>query len=193
MQRTMTVEDLQQLSHQALVDLFKTLDAPRLEDMNGEYQAALLAQPNWLANTVGHLVLNNPYRHWLTKAFRPVDAHTGRGYNTFQQRGKVVQCYPMLTMIAPSRFDQKPAYQLIYRQFHSSCGSINMVDEIRQVAPDLYLGIGTYGFTDQQRRIAYPFLLKGPIHPYRQDIGRPRAHFKITSREIPNFHTSTDK
>ena len=131
------------------------------------------------------VVLDNPLRHWLCKAFRPVDADSGRGYNTFDERGKVVQRYPMKTLVAPSRFDGKPAYQLIYRHYHSLCGSVHMVDEVRRVAPGLYLGLGTYGPTPALRRIPYPFVLIGPQADYRGDIGRERKHFQPGARELP--------
>jgi hypothetical protein len=91
----------------------------------------------------------------------------------------------MKTLIAPSRFDGRPAYQLVYRHFHSVCGSVRMVDEVRRVEPGVYLGIGTYGFTSAQRRISYPFLLQGPVAAYRGDIGRQRKGFVIGPQEIP--------
>ena len=187
MHNEITEEGLLLLSTQQLLQLFKTLEAPTVKEMQGEYKACLLAQPSWLADVIGKITLNNPFQSWLCKAFRPVDEETGRGYNTFLQRGRIVQQYAMATMIAPSRYDGRPAYQLVYRHFHSTCGSIHMVDEVRRVAPDLYLGIGTYGFTDAQRLIPYPFLLKGPQAPYRDDIGRVRKGFVIGSREIPTL------
>lgn len=181
-------EDLLRFSWDELIQLFATLEAPDITEMHGEYAARLLAQPHWLADIAGRVVLDNPIRGWLCKAFRPVDGSTGRGYNTFQQGARVVQRYPMHTLIAPSRFDGKPAYQLVYRHFHSACGTIHMVDEVRRVAPGIYLGLGTYGFTAAQRRIAYPFLLVGPQGNYRGDIGRERAHFSIGTREIPALY-----
>jgi len=185
MNTEMTEKALRALSTPQLLAQFATLEVPDIGEMQGEYAASLLAQPSSLAHVAGQATLYNPLRRWLCKAFRPVDDKTGRGYNTFVQGGRIVQCYPMLTMIAPSRFDGRPAYQLVYRHFHSTCGSIHMVDEVRRLAPDLYLGIGTYGFTDAQRRIAYPFLLKGPQAPYRGDIGRVRQGFAIGPREFP--------
>lgn len=173
-----------------LLHIFSTLETPAISEMNGEYAACLLAQPNWLAAKIGQVVLDNPFRHWLCKAFRPVDVEHGRGYNTFAQSGKIVQRYPMQTLIAPSRFDGRPAYQLLYRHFHSTCGDINMVDEVRRLAPGLYLGIGTWGFTDAQRHQAYPFLLQGPQAAYRGDIGRARKHFHISKRELPALFKS---
>lgn len=115
-----TREALPGATPQELRRLFAQLEAPAIDEMHGEYQARLLAQGNWLAQAGDRLILRNPLRSWLCKAFRPVDAERGRGYNTFRQVGRVVQAYPMLTLIAPSRFDGRPAYQLVYRQFHSA-------------------------------------------------------------------------
>lgn len=178
--------DLPRLGFKDTLALFAKLDAPALADMNGEYAARLLSQPSWLATVIGQATVNNPLApgRWLCKSFRPVDHQVGRGYNTFQHLGRTVQRFPMQTLIAPSRYDGRPAYQLVYRAYHSMCGEIHMVDEVRRVGPDLFLGIGTWGFSDRQRRVPLPFMLRGPIAPYRGDIGRPRAGFDPRS-EIP--------
>ncbi|MDQ8038019.1 MAG: hypothetical protein REI12_11400, partial [Pedobacter sp.] len=152
MKKIESARDLEQLSTDELLALFATLKVPTLTEMQGEYAARLLAQPSRLAALTGWLAVGNPLRTWLCKAFRPVDGETGRGYNSFLQGSELIQRYPMQTRLAPSRFDGKPAYQLLYRHFHSLCGTVNMVDEVRRVAPGLYLGIGTYGFTAAQRR-----------------------------------------
>lgn len=180
-----TKEALLGATPEQLQRLFAQLEAPTVDEMSGEYRARLLARGNWLATAGNRLILRNPFRSWLCKAFRPVDADTGRGYNTFRQGGRVLQAYPMLTLVAPSRFDGRPAYQLVYRQFHSACAAVHMVDEVRRVAPGLYLGIGTWGFTAAQRRMPWPFLLEGPVGPYRGDIGRERDDFQPGPRELP--------
>lgn len=185
METVWTREDLLRATPAALRDLFAQLPAPLVDEMQGEYAARLLAQGNWLALAGDRLLLRNPWRSWLCKAFRPTGADTGRGYNTFLQGGRVVQAYPMVTRLAPSRFDGRPAYTLVYRHFHSACASVHMVDELRRVAPGLYLGMGTWGFTAAQRRIAWPFLLEGPVAHYRGDIGRERAGFHPGPRELP--------
>ncbi|WP_446223459.1 hypothetical protein ACTWPB_27955 [Nocardia sp. IBHARD005] len=179
------INELRRLSPAQLVALFESLEAPPIEEMNGEYRAQLLTQPHLPATVMGHAAVSNPLNYWLSKAFRPVDAETGRGYNTFRRLGSVVQQYPMTTLIAPSRYDGKPAYTLIYRAFRSLCGEINMVDEIRRLGPGIYLGIGTCGVTDSQRRLPRPFLLQGPTHDYRGDIGKARAGFTPGKKEIP--------
>lgn len=190
MQQELSAAALRQYSTAELLQLFARLEAPAISEMNGEYAASLLAQPSWQATTLGQMALNNPMGSWLCKAFRPLDANSGRGYNSFRQRGKVVQRYPMQTLIAASRFDGRAAYQLVYRHFHSLCGAINMVDEVRRLAPGLYLGIGTWGFTRGQRHIPYPFLLEGPQATYRGDIGRARDNFFISRRELPALFNS---
>lgn len=180
-----TPADVAHLSTPELVELFCTLEAPAIREMHGEYRATLLQQPNLPATAAGQLLLGNPLVSWQCKAFRPVDEDSGRGYNTFSLAGKVIQRYPMQTRLAPSRYDGRPAYYLIYRAYHSACGTINMVDEVRRLETGRYLGIGTWGFTDAQRRIALPFLLEGPAADYRGDMGKPRRGFQPGKREIP--------
>jgi len=179
--------DVGHLAVGELLDLFQTLDAPSIAEMHGEYAARLLRQPGPVAHLVGHGLVSNPIMRWLCKAFRPVDAESGRGYNTFRIAGRVVQRFPMQTRLAPSRYDGKPAYHLIYGAYRSLCGDIHMVDEVRQLARGVYLGMGTWGFTDSQRRIALPFLLEGPVDKYRGDIGELRSGFEVGKREIPRL------
>jgi hypothetical protein len=182
----LTESDLLAMDFKALMALFGKLPAPAIGDMDGEFAARLLAQPSALAHLIGNLTVNNPLMPgcWLCKAFRPVSAERGQGYNAFMHLGRKVQRYPMQTLIAPSRYDRRPAYTLVYASFRSMCGAIHMVDEVRRVAPDLYLGIGTWGFTDGQRRIPLPFVLRGPIAPYIGHIGLPKEGFDV-HQEIP--------
>jgi hypothetical protein len=172
-----TAVSLTKMSHQQLLHLFKTLDAPSINEMHGEYRATLLKQPGFIATLSGYII-NNPILNWQTKSFRPVSEDQGRGYNTFLRKNRIIQKFPMQTVIAHSRYDAKPVYQLIYKSFHSLCADINMVDEVRKINEHLYLGIGTWGFSEKQQHIAYPFMLEGPIHAYRKDIGIMRSPLK---------------
>lgn len=180
----LNVKQLQQLSYAEICKLFRTLSAPKLEQMQGEYRALMLAQPNWLSQKLGDL-LHTDYVNWQSKAFRPVSSTEGRGYNFFMGKRGAEQLYPMKTLIAPSRYDQKPAYTLVYAAFDSLCGRINMVDEIRQINDTLYLGMGTWGFSAKQRRVGYPFLLQDVGAAYRGDIGVAKADFIVSKKHIP--------
>lgn len=183
---TLTADDVRRMTHRGLFALFKTLGSPTLEEMNGEYAARMLEQPSPAATLTGYLSLYYPFFPgiWQCKAFRQVDDARGRGYNTFKHFGRIVQRYPMTTLVAPSRFDGRPAFQLVYRAFKTFFGDVHMVDEVRRIAPGAYLGIGTVGFTRAQRMIPLPFLLEGPDRAYRGDIGTERAGFDVR-KEIP--------
>lgn len=182
----LTESDLRAMRIQDLMALFGKLPAPSLQEMDGEFAARLLAQPNAVAQVIGHLTVNNPLMpgRWLCKAFKPVSADRGQGYNSFAHLGRTVRRYPMQTLIAPSRYDRRPAYTLVYAAFPSMCGAIHMVDEVRRVAPGLYLGIGTWGFSDGQRQVPLPFVLRGPIAPYAGHIGHAKKGFNV-HQEIP--------
>lgn len=182
----LTESDLLAMSFKDLMALFGALPAPAVKDMDGEFAARLLAQPSALAHLIGHLTVNNPLMpgRWLCKAFKPVSSDRGQGYNAFAQFGREVRRYPMQTLIAPSRYDGRPAYTLVYASFRSMCGAIHMVDEVRQVGPALFLGLGTWGFTDGQRRVPLPFVLRGPTASYTGHIGRPKKGFDV-HQEIP--------
>ena len=184
----LTEADLMAMSFKELITLFSGLPAPDLSEMNGEFAARLLSQPSALAQFTGKLTVNNPLMpgYWLCKAFRPVSAQSGRGYNAFTHLGRKVQRFPMQTLMAPSRYDGRAAYTLVYAAFRSMCGTIHMVDEVRRVAPGLYLGIGTWGFTDRQRQVALPFVLSGPVAPYAGDIGTPKQGFDVR-QDIPTL------
>lgn len=183
-----TESDLLAMGFKDLMALFDKLPAPTIQEMDGEFAARLLAQPNAVAQVIGNLTVNNPLMpgRWLCKAFKPVSAVGGQGYNSFAHLGRTVQRYPMQTLIAPSRYDGRPAYTLVYAAFQSMCGAIHMVDEVRRVAPGLYLGIGTWGFTDGQRQVPLPFVLRGPVAPYAGHIGRAKQGFNA-QQEIPAF------
>jgi len=174
------------LSAAELLTLFQTLEAPNIEEMHGDFAAETLRQPNLLATLSGRYGLNGPLYpgKWLSKAFRPVSDRRGCGYNSFRHFGRVVQRFPMATLIAPSRYDRRPAFQLVYRAYGSLFGALHMVDEVRRLEAGQYLGIGTFGFTDAQRRMPYPFLLTGPVGSYLGDVGKERAGFKVEG-ELP--------
>lgn len=183
---SLTESELLGMSCRDLMALFARLPAPGIDEMNGEFAARLLAQPGALAQVIGQATVNNPLAPglWRCKAFQPVSGEHGRGYNGFAHLGRFVQRFPMQTLIAPSRYDGRPAYTLVYAAYRSMCGAIHMVDEVRRVAPGLYLGIGTWGFSDRQRRVPLPFVLRGPVAPYRGHIGKARPGFDAR-QEIP--------
>lgn len=184
-----TPDSLHLMPTSELVELFSELDAPSLEVMNGDYSSELLRQPTTTATVLGRATVNRPLWRWRSKGFRPVDARTGRGYNSFHVGARIVQRYPMQTRLGPSRFDGRPAYHLLYPAFRSACGAIGMVDELRVAADGVFLGIGTWGFSDAQRHVPLPFLLLDTGESYLGDIGTPRRGWVASPRVMPSLRT----
>lgn len=180
---------LLEASPDELMELFKTLPAPTIAEMEGEFNAQLLTQKNLAVDLAWRTAVYTPFWPgvWIGKAFRPVSETEGRGYNYFRKGDKIVQRFAMKNVIAPSKYDARPAFQLVYRAYHSACGTVNMVDEVRSLGSGRYLLIGTAGFTEKQRHFDSFFLLEKTERPYRGDIGKPRTKWSLED-EIPNLH-----
>lgn len=177
------LHELWDMSPYELLEVFKTqCECPSQHEMSGEFAAHTLQQLKLVDRVMNFLFCNNILLtgRWVAKGFRPIDERYGRGYNSFQRFGKVLRIYPNMTVIAPSRFDMKPAYQLIYHAYHSIFGDAHMIDEIRRLSPGVYLGFGALGLDKKPM----PFLLTGPVAPYTHDIGKKRQGFDLES-ELP--------
>lgn len=180
--------ELLEATVEELMELYKTLEAPTMEEMTGEFNSVLLPQSTKWDYLVYKTLLDAPIWPgiWIGKAFRPLADKKGRGYNTFRKlNGKLKLAFPMRTYLAPSRYDGKESFQLVYRPFWSLYGMFHMVDEVRKLDENRYLLVGTYGFTKKWRMRPAFILLEGPVRPYRKDIGVPR--YCNIKKEIPNW------
>jgi len=155
----------------ALLDLYRRLRAPQFEEMHGEFAATLLDQGNALGYLQSALVVNLKGR-WLCKAFEPSGPNEGHGYNSFMTARGVRRAGRMRTRIGPSKLpgDTHDAFHLEYADFNNfKRGGLGgavlhtMFDEVRKVAPGLYLGIGRAGFVERTRNEPHPFMLEGPV------------------------------
>lgn len=157
-----------------VVALYRTLKAPPFAAMHGEYAAALTHQGSRFHELTGFAGVNW-YGRWLCKAFEPLGPSHGHGYNAFLTRRGVARRLRMRTCLGPSKLpgDAGDAFHLQYAPFNDfSTGGLagayvhTMFDEVRQVRPGLYLGIGRLGFTRAERSILRPFTLEGPVGPF---------------------------
>lgn len=153
-----------------LMEFFLSLSAPSVPALSGEYAATPLAKPAGLAALAGGLVVSKSLLlgQWVSQSFWTGGEGRGLGHNSYRHFGRLVHRLPMETLVAPSTYDGQPAFKLVYG---ARCRLIRQVDEIREVWPGVYLGIGTGGFTAAQRRIPRPFMLKGPIGPCVSSLG----------------------
>jgi hypothetical protein len=172
-----TVEDLKALKQNELMELYLTLPCPSMQEMEGEFRGHLLDTGKfWLIKKpLAYFALNSSLNKgkWLGKGFTMTTEGEGHGYNSYQRFGKISHVFPMKTKIGKSIFDGKDDFELDYTAYHSGAGFVNMIDEVRKVNDDLYLGIGTWGYFKRQRRIPFFFSLSGPRAPY---AGIDRRH-----------------
>ncbi|MGU3502495.1 hypothetical protein [Mycobacterium sp. C31M] len=169
--------DLTSMPHAELVELFKTLEAPTLSEMNGEFAGTGLDQPGLLRDALAAVKIRNVFHLWKRKGFRQIDETSGRGYNVYRWAvtGRLQYSDPMTTLIGTSHIDGRPAFQLDYRTFDTVNGVVNLFDDVRRVTSGLYLGFGMLGFTDRQRAVLQPFMLEATSRPYVGDVGTPRS------------------
>ena len=186
------IPDLTDMIQEELLEYFKTLEAPTIEEMDGEYHTTKLGYHGIRDYLEWRLTCDNPLMNseWLGKAFHPTGDGMGRGYNLFRKLGgKLTQVYPMRTVIGPSRYDGKPVYTLVYSAFpFTGTWLVQMVDELRKVGDGTYLLIGTYrGVFKGAKMRPHFWLVEGPYRAYRGDIGRETPKKVDLSKEIPNY------
>lgn len=170
--RPRTMEDLVAMDREALAALFATLPPP--EPMDGEFVSAL---PGYFAQTWRDAMatLGKPY--WLGKSYSPIafEGHQGQGLNRYQTADGAVQRFSRFVWdIGPSTVDDCPSLVMRYGHFPNWGGGHDLIDEIRLVAPGLYMGLyhtarPVPGFTPREggarSGIEY-FFLAGPVAPF---------------------------
>jgi len=168
--RSATAEDLSHLSRRDLLRLFHSAKAPAMETLAGEYRAVILPVGVFapLASFFTHTFFG-PGR-WQGKAFKPHGSNQGDGYNLFSSGGSTAnqplsRTRRFITGIRPSRFDGRPSFCMDYSP-HNRFLIHSMKDEIRQVGPGLFLGLGTMASGGGALNPA-PFALFGEPEPWR--------------------------
>lgn len=165
-----TIDDLKALKQERLMELFLTLPSPTMQEMEGEFRGHLLDTGRFwfIKKPLAHFALNSSLNQgkWLGKGFATTSESEGHGYNSYKRFGKIRHVFPMKTRIAKSVYDGNDDFELDYTAYHSGAGFVNMIDEVRKVNDDVYLGIGTWGYFKRQRRIPFFFALSGPRAPY---------------------------
>ena len=90
-------DSVRSLSAPELSALFRTLDAPDMNEMDGEFAPFLLRQWHPVVDRAAQWLMNSallPFR-WTGKAFRPLSSMEGRGYNIFHLAGRTLRTLPM--------------------------------------------------------------------------------------------------
>ena len=99
-----STEELRLMHFDELKELFDSLPAPGIEEINGEYLSTSLDQGTWFKNIVAPPACNI-FGRWLGKAFAPQSDGKGYGYNWFQTPKGIRRTLPMKTYVSARPID----------------------------------------------------------------------------------------
>jgi hypothetical protein len=158
------LDALRSMSYAELDALYRGARCPRaIAELNGDTRGAMLAwrRPRtgpiaWWLRTFGA----SSAFPWEGKSFQDEpetnesDADQGRGINRVNLFGKR-RWFPFKTRFAASFLDGKPAFQLDYSGPANPPFIRSIVDEVREVAPGLYLGPAALNFRGRPRPVLF--------------------------------------
>lgn len=138
-----TLEKLLSLTPAEQEALWRALPAPTLQEMNGHYMGIgpIADDPERQKAYAAYMYDEKSVRGaWQGKAFRPLDATKGEGYNRWRfPGGKIERNLRMATRVQNSIIDGKPCYVLDYSAFNKS----TLYDELRKLDDGVYVGAAT--------------------------------------------------
>ena len=166
--KDLTVEKIKELSYQEIMDLYKSLSSADFEEMDGEYDSAMVGFISEKSEKTSRWWLYDTEKgYWLGKAFTP-SSHKqelrGEGYNRWRIEGKEEHHMRFLTDISESLIDGKPTFRLKYASFKNDGGIVDMTDEVRKIRKGLYLCAGMAG---EEKLPPDFFCLCGPVNEYK--------------------------
>lgn len=165
-----TMEKLNALTQEEGIALWRTLPAPTLQEMNGHYVGLGPGadNPTYQKGYAEYMFNEKSVRgYWLGKAFHPVSATAGEGYNRWRfPGGRIERNLRMATSVRNSIIDGKPAYVLDYPAFNKT----TLFDEIRKLEDGVYIGTATVARPDGTRSKLDMFILVGPTDEW---VGAP--------------------
>ncbi len=168
-----TLERVLAMGRTEIVELWKQCPAATLEEMNGHYVGFIpnTGDPFAKKLTDNFMYNENSERgYWLGKAYKRTSATKGEGYNRWRRPGgKFAHGQRFATEEGASLVDGKPALMMYYQAYNPGMA---LTDEIRKLADNIYLGIGTTPRPDGTRKLFGHFVFFGPVHEWVEFDGR---------------------
>jgi hypothetical protein len=138
-----SLDDLAALRCPALAELYARAVVPTVPDLNGDLRGRMLAVRGAGRLLFGLLGAFAAWRQfpWRGKSFwSPAEASRGDGINRVFGDVRPLRWFRFETFIGPSRADGGQAFQLDYDNSDNPFFIRAIKDEVRQVAPGLFLG-----------------------------------------------------
>ena len=145
----LTLEDLARLEPDELMALYREARTPSLEELDGKLTGRMLAVPRLQKAQVSALVANfarSSVFPWQGKTFQHETATHGHGVNRLL--GERVTWFRFHTFIGPSHAGDFDAVHLDYSHDGNPPVVRKVKDEVREVAPGLYLGLAYLSMRD---------------------------------------------
>jgi hypothetical protein len=150
---------LRRLSFQELESLYRAGRKPAaLSDLDGAGEGAMLAWRTpasgpiaWLLRVFG----SSSLFPWEGKTFKSVSADKGEGINRVNLLLGKPQWFPFSTRFDKSILDGQPTFVLDYSRPGNPPLIREIVDELREVAPGLYLGPAALKVSGKPRLILF--------------------------------------
>jgi hypothetical protein len=171
-----TRENIMELNREEVFELWKQCPAVSMTEMVGEFDGLIPNAGNPEAQKrTAEVMYNENSRtgYWLGKAFWPLSKTKGDGYNRYRHPGGRIEYWMRFgTEIGTSLIDGKPSLMMYYGAYRHRlvpAGQENtLTDEIRKLAPGIYLGMGTVRLPDGKRSPPGHFVMVGPVGEYRR-------------------------
>jgi len=140
---SLTLADLREMSYIELEKLYLSAQRPAaLSDLDGDAIGAMLAWKKPATGPIAAMLKSfgaSSSFPWEGKTFKSKNSEEGEGINRVKFFGKR-RWFPFKTRFAPSFMDGKPSFLLDYSGPANPPLIRSIVDEVREVAPRLYLG-----------------------------------------------------
>lgn len=151
--RPQRAEDLVRLSATELDELYAAGKAPSIQGIQGNLSGRVLASPGLgaLSTLTGALTPPELFP-WRGKTFRATSAAGGEGFNRLLGNVKIA---PFKYYLGPSRAGDFKALHLDYGQPGNLWPISHLRDELREIAPGLYLGQAYLEAFGRQTKLVY--------------------------------------
>jgi hypothetical protein len=157
-----SLDELAALSSSEARALYESARVPRLGDVRGDLRGRMLAlegtSNGWLARALRAFARWSAFP-WRGKSFTPLSENHGEGINRVFSDANPRRWYRFETRIGRSRAGDFDAFHLDYDNAMNPFFIRAIKDEIREVAPGLYLG-QAYLVTKRKSRLVLYFGLQ---------------------------------
>lgn len=153
-----TLADLRAMTFEQLDALYRQLKAPiSVAKLDGDARGAMLA---WRRPAIGPLATllramgESSGFPWEGKSFSSIDGERGKGINRINLLKKM-RWFPFKTRIGASFLDGQPSFVLDYSGNGNPPLISQIVDEVREVSPGLYMGPAALNFKGRPRPVLF--------------------------------------